>query len=113
MVSPFPRLPLAHRQPDLLQVAHRIGDRSRTDLEHLRELRRGAPAVVGDEERDEHPGRHPRNPSLGEREGTPLDEPHHRLLVTPSTRRLHIHYRTLGSLHRLLPKLPRPIYEVS
>jgi len=97
VVAPPARLPLPHHETYLRQIPHRIGDRRRTDLERLRKLRSSPLAFIGDEQRREYPGRHPRYPSLGEREREALHKPRHRILVTP----IHSHFP--ASRHQPLP----------
>src|SRR5215217_3892235 len=43
---PLTGLPLARHEPNLRQIAHSIRYRRRADLQRLRKLRRGAPALI-------------------------------------------------------------------
>ena len=64
---------LSAEHADLLQVADRSGDPGRAHVQRRGQLDRGHPAVVVDQQRGEHPGGEPGQPSLGERAADPLD----------------------------------------
>jgi hypothetical protein len=83
VVAPLPRLALAPDQPQLGQVAHRPGDGGRADPEPGGQLGGGAAAVVGGQDGREHPRRHAGHAGVGQRQGEPLDEAPHRLVVAP------------------------------
>jgi hypothetical protein len=67
------RHPLLVHQAELDQVAYRAGNRGRADLKDVGQLGGGEPAGVGDQEGDEHPGRHGRDPGGDQHRREPLD----------------------------------------